>query len=229
MFAEAQNEIDGAPNSTSIGFIRTVNLRGHGGAYGTEGSPTIPTDKTGFFKFLIKERHLEFGGEGIRKYDLIRWNLLGTAIAETRNNLTNFALGNAMVPTSYMAAPPAYTLGNNLPQLMYYYQNAIADDGKIWANSFYKPTPARNSGLIDFTRTPAVDLTFSSTTVAPFNPTTPPNAVSWFKNANVTTTYVQYYGLGFTLFPTGRNELYPIPSATITSNFNLTGGFNPGY
>lgn len=213
MYAEAQNEIDGAPNTTSIGYVRQVNLRGHGGTYGPEGAPVIPTDKVGFFKFLIKERGLEFGGEGIRKYDLIRWNLLSTAIAETKANLAKMAAGTAMVAPSYMTAPPAYTLVSTLPAFMYYYQNALADDNKIWANSFYKATPA----------TAPLDITNNNILL------TTTNRVSWYANANITTTYVNYYGLGFTLFPTGRNELYPIPSATLSADFNLTGGSNPGY
>ena len=32
--------------------------------------------KAAFFDAIVKERSLELGGEGIRKYDLIRWNLL---------------------------------------------------------------------------------------------------------------------------------------------------------
>ena len=213
MQAEADNEINNGPSAAAIANVKAVNLRGHGGAYGAEGAPVIPTDKAGFFKFIIKERGLEFGGEGIRKYDLIRWNLLSTAIAETKANLTNMALGNAMLPPSYMAAPPAYTLTNTLPQFMYYYQNSLADDNKIWANSFYKPTPA----------TAPLDVTNNNILL------TTTNRVSWFKNANITTTYVNFYGLGYTLFPTGRNELYPIPSATLSADFNLTGGSNPGY
>jgi hypothetical protein len=36
----------------------------------------------------MKERSLELGGEGVRKYDLIRWNLLAQKIAErtTKSN-----------------------------------------------------------------------------------------------------------------------------------------------
>jgi hypothetical protein len=213
MQAEADNEINNGPSAAAIANVRAVNLRGHGGTYGAEGAPVIPTDKAGFLKFIIKERGLEFGGEGIRKYDLIRWNLLSTVIAETKANLTNMALGNAMVAPTYMAPPPAYTLTNTLPQFMYYYQNALAEDNKIWANSFYKPTPA----------TAPLDITNNNALL------TTTNRVAWFKNANITTTYVNFYGLGYTLFPTGRNELYPIPSATLSANFNLTGGANPGY
>ncbi|MCW3087967.1 MAG: RagB/SusD family nutrient uptake outer membrane protein, partial [Sediminibacterium sp.] len=85
MNAEADNEINNGPGTNAINYFKEVSLRGHNGNSAL--LPVIPTDKTGFFKLLVKERSLEFGGEGIRKYDLIRWNLLGTALAETKANL----------------------------------------------------------------------------------------------------------------------------------------------
>jgi hypothetical protein len=224
MFAEADNEINNGPTTAAIDAWKEVNLRAHAGV-GGYAAPTAPSDKDEFFKLIVRERHLEFGGEGIRKYDLIRWNLLGKALAESKANLQNFATGVAMLAPTYMASPPAYTLTASLPGQMYYYQNSPAENNvptragsQIWANSFYYPTPARNSGLIDNTVTPAVDLTRSTTLVAPFNPVTPPNAVNWFANPNVTTTYVNYYAYGFV---TGKSELYPIPQAAIDANPNL--------
>jgi hypothetical protein len=159
---------------------------------------------------LVKERGLEFGGEGIRKFDLIRWNLLNTALAETKANLANMAAGLAMTAPSYMAAPPAYTMSANLPASMYFYQNALATDGKIWANSFYTTTPAVVP--IDNTVTPAAAIAAA-------------NKIAWYKNANITTTYVNYIGYGFV---TGKSELYPLPQASIDANYNLKPQ-NPGY
>lgn len=208
MNAEADNEINGAPSATAIANFKEVSQRGHGGNAALV--PTVPADKTGFFKLLVKERSLEFGGEGIRKYDLIRWNLLGAALAETKANLTNMALGNAMVAPTYMASPPAYTLTNTLPQFMFFYQNANAFDGQIWANSFYTAAPA--TGPLDPTVTPLAAI-----------PTA--NRVAWFKNANLTTTYVNYLGFGYVA---GKSELYPLPQASIDANFNLKPQ-NPGY
>lgn len=200
MFAEVDNEINGAPTQASKDAFTEVSKRGHGG--NALLVPTIPNDKTGFFQLLAKERMLEFSGEGIRKWDLVRWNLLGTALAEAKANLTRFATGVAMLPPSYQAAPPAYSLTNTLPNFMYYYQNALAENGQIWANSFYKPTPA----------------------VAPTDPTngnvllTNSNRTAWFTNAIVTTTYVNYIAFGYIA---GKSELYPIPQQAIDANGNL--------
>ncbi|GAB3876512.1 RagB/SusD family nutrient uptake outer membrane protein [Hymenobacter segetis] len=89
MFAEAQNELAGPTAAynglTPVAALEQVRRR----AYRTSPTSigTTPTDKVGFFTALVNERYLEFGGEGIRKYDLIRWNLLGSRIAATRANL----------------------------------------------------------------------------------------------------------------------------------------------
>ena len=42
----------------------------------------IASDKDAFFNALVQENMWEFAGEGIRKYDLIRWNLLVEKIKE---------------------------------------------------------------------------------------------------------------------------------------------------
>lgn len=199
MFAEAENEING-PTTAAYDAFKLVSLRGHNGVLAQV--PTNPGNKTAFFKLLVKERMLEFGGEGIRKWDLVRWNLLGTALAEAKANLARMAAGTAMVPYTYQADPPAYSLNANLPRFMYYYQNGLAEGGPIWANSFYFPTPA----------------------VAPNDPTngnvalTNSNRVAWYANANITTTYVNFLGYGYTV---GKSELYPVPQTAIDANPKL--------
>ena len=223
MFAETENEIAGVPTPAAVASWKEVSLRGHNGNASLV--PTPPADKVGFFKLLVKERALEFGGEGIRKYDLIRWNLLGAALAETKANLNRFAAGTTLADLSYQAPMPAYCLTPNLPKFMYFYQNGLAENpitnqtGKIWANSFYAISPVAGSGLKD-------------TTVSPINPDlTLPNAssninrVTWFGNANVITTYSNWLGYGFV---TGKSELYPIPQASIDANGNLRPQ-NPNY
>ena len=215
MFAEVDNEINNGPTTAAINAWKQVSLRGHNGNASLV--PTPPSDKDGFFKLLVRERHLEFGGEGIRKYDLIRWNLLGTALTEARNNLSKMAAGTAMVAPTYMAAPPAYTLTANLPKQLWFYQNMPAENNvatqagsQIWVYSLYNPTPA------------ATPLDPTNGNVAMSSST---NRVNWFANANITTTYVNYLGYGFV---DGKSQLYPIPQAAIDANGNLRPQ-NPGY
>ena len=84
MFAEAENELNG-PTAAAISAFEEVRKRAFKGNESKIG--TTPTDNVGFFNAIVNERYLEFGTEAIRKYDLIRWNLLGTKIQEARNKI----------------------------------------------------------------------------------------------------------------------------------------------
>lgn len=85
MYAEAVNEINGSPTPQAIAAFEEVRKRAYAGNTGLIG--TTPTDKDGFFNAIVNERYLEFGHEGIRKFDLLRWNLLTTKIAEARTKI----------------------------------------------------------------------------------------------------------------------------------------------
>jgi hypothetical protein len=93
--------------------------------------------KQQFFDAIVRERTLEFGGEGLRKYDLIRWNLLNAKIQETKNWLDQLAATAPTMP----AGIGSYT-GITLPKQMYFITGTKADDNTIFANSFYQPTPS---------------------------------------------------------------------------------------
>lgn len=121
MFAETDNEINNGPTAAGKAAYEEVRKR----AFGTAAIGTTPTDKAGFFNAIVNERSLEFGGEGIRKYDLIRWNIFAAKVAETRANL------NKMV-----AKQAPY---DKLPQTMYYLINSSGTF--TYYNSLYAPTP----------------------------------------------------------------------------------------
>lgn len=85
MYAEAVNEINGGPTALAISAFEEVRKRGYRGNTALIG--VTPTSKAGFFDAIVKERFLEFGHEGIRRYDLLRWNLLSTKLAEARTQI----------------------------------------------------------------------------------------------------------------------------------------------
>jgi hypothetical protein len=91
MYAEADNEINQGPSALAKTALELVRKRAFVGFESR--MPPMPNDYLGFFNAIYKERLLEFGGEGMRKYDLIRWNLLETTIIQTRNNLRDFSNG----------------------------------------------------------------------------------------------------------------------------------------
>ncbi|HMU47151.1 MAG TPA: RagB/SusD family nutrient uptake outer membrane protein [Chitinophagaceae bacterium] len=193
MYAEAENELNG-PTASAYNAINMVRRRGYGKAIGTA-DPTvdIPSglSKTEFFKYLVRERALELGGEGVRKYDLIRWNLIETALNESRANLVRLSTNTPVVNPTYMAGYPTYSISNTLPIYMYYNQNSTADDYTLWRNSFYKPAPGS---------------TPSGTT-----------RVNWI-NAAINTTCAARYATGFTA---GKTELLPFPNPALGGNPNL--------
>jgi starch-binding outer membrane protein, SusD/RagB family len=136
MYAEAVNEINNGPTPQAIAAFEEVRKRGFRGNESKIG--TTPTDKAGFFDAIVNERYLEFAGEGIRKYDLIRWNLLATKVApqtgEIRTKLRQ--LRDAQGPYA------------NVPQYIYW-KNSGEEIERL--NSFYQPS---GSGTIPgYTRT----------------------------------------------------------------------------
>ncbi|MBL7817768.1 MAG: RagB/SusD family nutrient uptake outer membrane protein [Saprospiraceae bacterium] len=115
MFAEAENEINGNPTPAAIAAYEEVKKR----AYGANASKigATPTTKDDFFNAIVKERWLEFGGEAIRKYDLIRWNMLGSKIAEARQAMND--IRDAKAPT-YTNVPDTIWWRNVGEEIQFY-------------------------------------------------------------------------------------------------------------
>jgi len=134
MFAEAENELNG-PTAAAYNAVNQVRRRGYGQSITAPNAAVdLPAglSKASFFTAIVKERSLELGGEGVRKYDLIRWNMLATKINETKA---------ALLAMSTSAAPY-----NTLPTSMFYRTGSTSDDNRfgatgLWANSFYKAAP----------------------------------------------------------------------------------------
>ena len=215
MFAEADNEINGSPSAAAISAVKEVSTRAHGGNAALV--PTIPSDYTGFFKFIVRERMLEFGSEGVRKYDLIRWNLLSTAITETRANLANMGATTpvAITAPSYMAPPPSYCISANLPKTMYYWAYSRGDNitslptaagtasapAGLFANSLYKASPA----------TAPTDITVTAKTAT--------KSVGWLGNSGINSTFTTVFAYKFV---PNHSELLPLHTSTLAANYALT-------
>jgi len=206
MFAEAENEING-PTALAYNAINAVRRRGFGKPIGTaDPLADLPAglDKVSFFKALVRERSLELGGEGVRKYDLIRWNLLEVALNETRANLTKMGNATATVnvrpidlAVTYQAGPPQYN--TVLPLFVFLRNGTQAEDMSIFLNSIYRPAPTQT--------------TIAGTLRVP-----------WL-HSQINTSNRDRFATGF---KAGRSELFPIPLGAIQANPNLLPQ-NPGY
>lgn len=194
MFAEADNELHGAPSTEAINAVKLVRNRAYAGNLGQVG--TIPTDKVGFFNYIVQERLLELGSEGIRKYDLIRWNLLDAKITETRQKLTAFANGTGQYA--------------NVPLNLYY------------KKSVYDPTKSAQQNVNDidifFTGGDKSQVFYM-----PSQDATPTGYTKIAWRAAVLPTYISDPVKGFAqYFQPNKRELLPIYSDIIQSNYNLT-------
>lgn len=96
MLAEVENELNGAPTALAKSLLKDVRRRAFAAA-----NHAVKVDayvdglntKEAFFDALVKERAFEFAGENVRKWDLMRWGLLGTKLDEAKSNLTDLMNG----------------------------------------------------------------------------------------------------------------------------------------
>ena len=84
-YAECMNELAGGPDARYAGdagmtareALKAVHTRAFDAAHKTEAAAYVDgLTADNFFDALVQENAWEFAGESIRKYDLIRWNLL---------------------------------------------------------------------------------------------------------------------------------------------------------
>ncbi len=85
MLAEAENELNG-PTDIAKNALTQVRARAFSGSatYADDVTNYVAalTTKESFKKAIVDERAWEFGGEGLRRFDLIRWNLYAEKIEE---------------------------------------------------------------------------------------------------------------------------------------------------
>jgi hypothetical protein len=87
MAAESTNELDGPQAATP--YLKMILDRAFPNNSNKVSSilATATASKAAFFNVIVDQRALEFTGEMLRKGDLIRWNLLGTKLAEAKTKL----------------------------------------------------------------------------------------------------------------------------------------------
>ncbi|MCX2679999.1 RagB/SusD family nutrient uptake outer membrane protein [Galbibacter sp. EGI 63066] len=94
MFAEAENELNG-PTAQAQEALKRVRQRAFDPADWAEGVDgyvaQVSTSKEAFFDAIVDERAWEFGGEMIRKYELIRWGIYSEKVQETVEGLKQLA------------------------------------------------------------------------------------------------------------------------------------------
>jgi hypothetical protein len=158
MLAETENELNG-PNAIAQDALRKVRQRAFAS---TQWSNKVESyisaasgSKENFFKAIVDERAWEFGGEFLRKYDLVRWNLYGKKVAETISTLTQMG-------ADAIAGVGAYS---NLPDYLYYKRNGSTIE---FLSKYSKPaTPPVLDPVTGYTRVNWLRSLWNTTTNAP--------------------------------------------------------------
>jgi len=190
MYAEADNEVNNGPTSAGKAAFEEVRTRGYGGNAAFIG--TTPSDHDGFFNAVVKERSLEFGGEGVRKYDLIRWNLINTRLADAKTNLTNMSLRTGTFAGNYANNPLDFS---QLPDTSFYKTSSTIVTGVIWGNSLY--TPRTVNSISGYSK-----VAWATAAITNFLKTSSSGS----------------FAAGFT---PNHSELLPIPQSAIDADYNL--------
>lgn len=109
-YAEVMNELVGAEGRTAgdagmtaVEALAEVHNRAfsQNPALASSYMAQVPRDKDGFFNAIVQENAWEFAGEGFRKWDLIRWNLLAEKIMEFKNTYTQSITNGTYPETIY--------------------------------------------------------------------------------------------------------------------------------
>ncbi|NJB84989.1 hypothetical protein GGR26_000734 [Lewinella marina] len=110
MHAEAENELNG-PTALAQESLKRVRRRAFDEADWGEKVDAyvagVSAGKETFFEAIVNERAWEFGGEMIRKYELIRWGNYSEKVAETVTTLKKMA-DSAMEGSGQYAELPDY-------------------------------------------------------------------------------------------------------------------------
>ena len=205
MYAEALNEINNGPTAEAISAFEEVRKRGFRGNASMIG--TTPTTKDAFFNAIVNERYLEFGHEGIRKYDLLRWNLLDTKIAEARTKIQQIR-----DRTGAYSNVPQYVYVKNVGEEIVFY-TSWDSTGKL---PFWKPTQVPPTNTIN------------SVSPTPF-PYVKWTRIDWAQQLTTNQIDGKQLWQGFASFFTqGKSELFPFDQKTIDS-YQGRLKQNPGY
>ncbi|HVK97712.1 MAG TPA: RagB/SusD family nutrient uptake outer membrane protein [Flavisolibacter sp.] len=201
MFAEAENELNGPTAAARAAFeeVRTRAYRGNRNLIGI-----TPTDKAGFFQAIMRERLLEFGGEAIRKYDLIRWNKLEEKIGSPAQGGPEGEVRTKLRQLAAATGPYA-----NVPRYIFWRNSPTNPEEMEVLNSYYKPT--------------------TLTSVTGWNRVNWREDVARTNNLyNVGTTNVHYIDAIAYFFKSGKSELFPFDQGTMAA-YQGKLQQNPGY
>ena len=156
MYAEAENELNG-PTLEAKNAFKRVRQRAFSSSLWGEKVDAYTDARSGskedFFNAIVDERGWEFGGEMIRKYELIRWGIYSKKMQEIVN-IQKQMVDDALAGTGKYA---------NLPDYMYWKRNAAGKFIVLNPNTKVAGVPDPSWTRVPFTRAmyDATKMTYS--------------------------------------------------------------------
>ena len=154
MLAEAENELNG-PTTIAKEALKTVRARAFAGAadYDEQVNQYVNnlSSKEAFFNAIVDERAWELGGgEGLRKFDLVRWNLYAKKIEQTLRTMICWGIStndDLMNNESVLAAYPEARNYTDWAPYLYYAKagNANVKEDIKWYNQKWRVAEEREA------------------------------------------------------------------------------------
>lgn len=133
MAAEIENELNG-PTANAKNWLLEVRARAYKNKYDeAEQYVNSLASKSDFFNAIVEERALEFCGEFLRKGDLIRWNMLGKKLDETKAKM--YDLRDKKGDFEYLSGDLYWRVGNDNESVQIWGLGAneqVMPDGDGW-------------------------------------------------------------------------------------------------
>lgn len=139
MLAEAENEINDGPTDLACEMLARVRKRAFKAedwAEKVDDYISFLSDKDEFFNAIVDERAWEFGGESLRKFDLVRWNIYGKKINAAKDLMTKIGRASYAALVELEPELQPYTVFSD------YAYVTKADNKLIWYNTIYRVSPA---------------------------------------------------------------------------------------
>ncbi|MBK9491270.1 MAG: RagB/SusD family nutrient uptake outer membrane protein [Haliscomenobacter sp.] len=165
MYAEAENELNG-PTAEAKNAFKRVRQRAFSSSLWAEKVDAYTDSRSGskedFFNAIVDERGWEFGGEMIRKYELIRWGIYSKKMQEIVN-IQKQMVDDALAGTGKYA---------NLPDYMYWKRNDAGKFIVLNPNTRVAGVPDPSWTRVPFTRAmyDATKMTYSDFVLKDWEP-----------------------------------------------------------
>jgi hypothetical protein len=108
-----------------------------------------------FFNALVDERAWEFGGECLRRFDLVRWNLFGQKIVAVKQGLIGMGLATRNILPGSVILDSAYTDENGVVGKPAFYDMAMYNKYVKYADKVYYRKV--NGALVDNVNGPTLE------------------------------------------------------------------------